>query len=111
MAGQLLAYDRAMDEVQLASRLGVIERQLRLISEHLGVDCPRFASDGVPPDTERVADRLRPTTSVEGEAFSLPSEVVDLVRAGHTTEAISRLRHLTGATLLEAKRAVDALKD
>jgi ribosomal protein L7/L12 len=70
-----------------------------------------FASDGVPTEAERRADGLRATTSAEGELSALPREVVDLARAGDTIEAISRLRHLTGATLLEAKRAVDALKD
>jgi ribosomal protein L7/L12 len=98
-----------MDDAQLAERFAAIERQLRMISEHLGVDCPRFASDGVPTEAERAADGLRP--SAGGEASALPREVVDLARAGHTIEAISRLRHLTGSTLPEAKRAVDALKD
>ena len=110
-ADALLAYDRVMDDVQLAKRFAAIERQLRIVSEHLGVDCPPFASDGVPIEAERSADGLRPTTSAEGHPSSLPREVVDLARAGHTTEAISKLRHLTGATLLEAKRIVDALMD
>jgi ribosomal protein L7/L12 len=100
-----------MDDVQLAKRFEVIERQLRIVSEHLGVDCPPFASDGVPTEAQRAADGLRPTTSTEGNPSALPHEVVDLARAGDTTEAISKLRHLTGATLLEAKRTVDALKD
>jgi ribosomal protein L7/L12 len=102
-----------VDDVQLAKRFAAIERQLRIISEYLGVDCPRFASDGVltEADTERAADGLRPTTSAGGESSALPREVVDLARAGHTIEAISRLRYVTGSTLLEAKRAVEALKD
>jgi large subunit ribosomal protein L7/L12 len=106
-----LAYDRAMDDVQLAKRFAAIEHQLRSISEHLGIDCPPFASDGIPTEAEQAADGLQPTTGTEGHPSALPHEVVDLARAGHTTEAISKLRHLTGATLLEAKRAVDALKN
>ncbi|HXZ57314.1 MAG TPA: hypothetical protein VEG40_07010 [Gaiellaceae bacterium] len=39
----------------------------------------------------------------------VPEEVVELARAGRTTEAVSRLRALTGASLLEAKRTVDSL--
>jgi len=87
-----------MDDAQLAKRFGAIESQLRRISEHLGIDCPAFA--GAAAGTPR------------GEApapSGLPADVVELARAGHTTQAISKLRELTGATLVEAKRAVDAL--
>jgi large subunit ribosomal protein L7/L12 len=98
-----------MDDVQLAKRFAAIEHQLRIVSEHLGLECPPFASDGVPTEAERAADG-RPTASGQGDRSALPDEVVDLARAGHTTEAISKLRHLTGASLLEAKRAVDGLK-
>jgi ribosomal protein L7/L12 len=100
---RLAAYHRAMDDAQLATRLGAIERQLRLVSEQLGVDCPPFASDGLASQAEASGD-ARPA-----DQSALPAEVVDLARTGHKTEAISRLRHLTGASLLEAKRAVDAL--
>jgi ribosomal protein L7/L12 len=105
-----LAYDRLVDDVQLARRFAAIERQLTIVSEHLGVDCPPFASDAV-PTAERTADGLKPTTTAECDPSALPHEIVDLARAGHTVEAISKLRRLTGATLLEAKRAVDALRD
>jgi ribosomal protein L7/L12 len=102
------AYDPAMDDAQLAIRLGAIERQLKIVSAQLGVDCPPFVSDVL-------ASESQPTpaggpTLGNADKSGLPSEVVDLARSGHTTEAISRLRHLTGASLLEAKRAVDALK-
>jgi ribosomal protein L7/L12 len=103
-----------MDDAQLAQRLGAIERQLRLVSEQLGVDCPRFAGDGLAGDglageAERSEDG-RPATA-EADKSGVPGEVVDLARSGHATEAISRLRRLTGASLLEAKRAVDALDE
>ena len=84
-----------MDDAQLARRFGAIESQLRRISEHLGIDCPPFV--GTTAETPG------------GEPSGLPPEVVELARAGHATQAISKLRELTGATLLEAKRAVDAL--
>jgi hypothetical protein len=74
-----LAYDRLVDDVQLARRFAAIERQLTIVSEHLGVDCPPFASDGV-PTAERAADGLTPTTSAEGDPSALPHEVVDLAR-------------------------------
>jgi hypothetical protein len=77
-----------MDDEQLAQRFGAIERQLRMISVHLGVDCPPFPSDG---------------------QSGLPADIVELARSGHKIEAIKRLRALTGASLLEAKNAVDAL--
>jgi ribosomal protein L7/L12 len=40
---------------------------------------------------------------------AVPAEVVELARAGKTVQAISLLRKLTGATLVEAKRVVDSL--
>ena len=91
-----------VDDAQLAVRFGAIEQQLRLISEHLGIDCPAFAGDGLGSP----APAAQPGA---GPSPGLPAEVVDLARAGHSTEAISLLRRLTGASLLEAKRAVDAL--
>ena len=70
-----------MDDAVLAQRFGLIEERLRTLYEHLGI-----------PYTDE-----------------LPGEVVDLAQAGNKTEAISRLRQLTGMTLLEATRAVEAL--
>jgi ribosomal protein L7/L12 len=35
--------------------------------------------------------------------------VLELARAGKTTQAISRYKYLTGATLVEAKRIVEGL--
>jgi len=87
-----------MDDAQLAKRFGAIESQLRRISDHLGIDCPDFV--GATADTPGGA---------ASEPSGLPAEVVELARAGHETQAISKLRQLTGASLLEAKRAVDAL--
>ena len=78
-----------MDDAQLARRFELIEAQLRLLSEHLGVP---YA-----------------TTVAAADALSLPPEIVELVRAGHKTEAVKQLRALTGASLLEAMRAIDAL--
>ncbi len=80
-----------MDDPSLVQRFGAIERQLKLISDHLGIDCPPFAG------------------TVGGEGGGVPGEVVDLARDGKHTQAISRLRQLTGMTLLEAKAVVDGL--
>jgi ribosomal protein L7/L12 len=90
-----------MDDAQLAQRFGAIEQQLRLISEHLGLSSPAFASDGL--TAPGLGEPASPSAS------GLPAEVLELAQAGHTTQAISRLRQLTGASLLEAKRAIDAL--
>jgi ribosomal protein L7/L12 len=88
-----------VDDAQLATRFTAIERQLTLISQQLGISCPPFARDLAEPAADASGH----------DASGLPVEVVELARAGHTTQAISRLRQLTGASLLEAKRAVDAL--
>jgi ribosomal protein L7/L12 len=91
-----------MDDATLARRFAQIEEQLRVISDHLGIECPPFAST-----TSQALDAA--TLDAESSSSGLPPEVVELARAGHKTEAVSRLRHLTGATMLEAKSAVDAL--
>ena len=82
-----------MDETQLARRFEIIERQLRALSQHLGVDCPDFASDGL----------------TASSASSVPEEVAQLARSGKAIQAISLLRQLTGATLVEAKKIVDSI--
>ena len=87
-----------MDDAQLARRFGAIESQLRRISEHLGIDCPPF-----------VGTTAETPGGESSDPSGLPPEVVELARAGHATQAVSKLRALTGASLLEAKRAVDAL--
>jgi hypothetical protein len=80
-----------MDDAALARRFGAIEDQLTLISERLGLECPPFAGTAGPRDGV------------------VPAEVLELVRGGRETQAISRLRQLTGMTLVEAKRVVDGL--
>jgi hypothetical protein len=95
-------YARAMDDAQLIRRFERIEQQIRLLCEHLGVECAPFASN--PPYAE--ADATAVTTP---KSSGVPAEVVELVRAGKSTQAISTFRKLTGATLLEAKRVVDSL--
>ena len=45
-----------MDDAQLAKRLGAIERQLTLVSERLGIDCPPFVGDSLPSDADRADD-------------------------------------------------------
>ena len=66
-----------------AARLRRIERKLDLIMEHLGI---------------------RKDEEVGGE---LVDEVRALADAGRKIEAIKAHRHLTGASLVEAKRAVE----
>ena len=80
-----------MDDAALAQRFGAIEAQLALISEHLGLGCPPFSGATGPTD---------------GGA---PPEVLELARGGKEMQAISRLRQLTGLSLVEAKRVVDGL--
>jgi hypothetical protein len=82
-----------MDDTQLARRFAIIEKQLRAISQHLGIDCPEFASDGLE----------------SAGASGVPAEVVQLARSGKAIQAISLLCKMTGATLVEAKKVVDSL--
>ena len=80
-----------MDDAALARRFGAIEAQLALISERLGLECPPFPAA---------------TGSTDG---GVPAELLELARGGKEIQAISRLRQLTGVSLVEAKRVVDGL--
>lgn len=91
-----------MDDVILTQRLAALERQVMLLSERLGLECPPFAGALAVSESTGAGSGVRPSGGV-------PDDVVELARAGKTTQAISRLRHLTGASLLEAKRIVDGL--
>ena len=72
-------------------RLALLEQQVRLLSERVGVPCPTFASD---------------TSTQFG---GVPAEVVSLARGGNAIAAIKLYRELTGAGLREAKDVVDSL--
>jgi ribosomal protein L7/L12 len=87
-----------MDDAELAQRLAALERQVKQLSDQLGVECPSFpAAAGVD---------ISKTQNVAGE---VPDDVVALTRAGHPKKAISMLRMMTGASLDEAKQIVDNL--
>jgi large subunit ribosomal protein L7/L12 len=74
-------------------RLALLEQQVRVLSERVGVPCPTFASDVG-------------TTGHGG----VPAEVVALARGGNAIAAIKLYRELTGAGLREAKDVVDSLR-
>lgn len=50
--------------------------------------------------------RVLPTTLAQAQPGGVPEEIVELVRAGKTVEAIKRYRALNGATLDEARAAI-----
>ncbi len=79
-----------MDETQVAHRFALLEAQVKLLSDQLGMPCPPF-----------------PGAVTAGTG--VPGEVVDLARAGKKVQAISELRQLTGASLVEAKNIVESL--
>jgi large subunit ribosomal protein L7/L12 len=87
-----------MDDAQLAERLAVLEQQVKLLSDQLGVECPPFPGA---VEVDAVA-----TPSALGD---VPDDVVALARAGHTDKAISMLRMMTGITKSEAREIVDNL--
>jgi large subunit ribosomal protein L7/L12 len=78
-------------------RLGILEQQVRVLSEALGVPCPAFMSDA------------GATVPMPGGG-SVPAEVISLARAGNAIAAIKLLREATGADLREAKAIVDSLR-
>ena len=93
---------RLMDDAQLARRFEILEAQVKLLSDHLGFSSP--SSPGAVGDSSPT-EASAPSASAGG----VPDDVVELARAGKTTQAISQHRHLTGATLLEATRIVEGL--
>jgi len=98
-----------MDELQLIHRLEALEAQVLLLSQHLGVPCPTFASTGfgavvAPPAVGGAGNSIAPPPLSPSQA-----EIVNLARSGNRLEAIKRYRELTGADLSEAKRFVETL--
>ncbi|ORW18715.1 ribosomal protein L7/L12 [Mycobacterium palustre] len=82
-----------IEDAHLYRRLALLEQQVRLLSERVGVECPIFGSDTAP-------------APLEG---GVPAEVVALARAGNAIAAIKLFREMTGAGLREAKEVVDSL--
>jgi large subunit ribosomal protein L7/L12 len=85
-----------MEDSIVYRRLALLEQQVRLLSDRLGVPCPTFGSDA----------GATPPGRLEG---GVPSEVVALARAGNAIGAIKLFCELTGAGLREAKEVVDSL--
>jgi len=71
-----------MDDPTLLKRLQAIEEQLDILSRHAGVPYSR-------------------------PGYGLPPNVRNLALAGKTIDAIKEYRALTGASLMEAKEAVE----
>jgi len=92
-----------MDDAQLARRFEMLEAQVKVLSDHLGLSSPPFPG-AVAPSIP--ADDTSASAATSGQ---VPDEVLELARAGKTTQAISLYRRLTGTTLLEAKTIVESL--
>jgi len=73
----------------ISKRFDQLERQVALLSEKAGV--PYSAPTSEVPTSE------------------VPKEVVDLVQAGKTVEAVKKYREITGASSDEARNVVGAL--
>jgi ribosomal protein L7/L12 len=84
-----------MEDPHIYRRLALLEQQVRLLSDRLGVPCPTFGSD------------VGTTSGVIENG--VPSEVVALARSGNAIAAIKLYQKLTGAGLREAKDIVDNL--
>jgi large subunit ribosomal protein L7/L12 len=85
-----------MEDPVLYRRLALLEHQVRLLSEKLGVPCPTLGNEAA----------LNSPLPFSG---GVPAEVLDLVRAGKTIAAINLLRQLTGMGLREAKDVVESI--
>ena len=89
----------------MGRRFAILEAQVTLLSERLGVDCPWFPVAG----TSGGSTSAPTPPAAPAHGGSVPTEVLALVRAGKKAEANSVLRRTTGASMLEAKRIIDAL--
>lgn len=87
----------ASDSISTEQRLAAIEAKLDLLLAHLGID----------QDAARTLSTLPPTDRVPS---NVTDPVLELVRGDKPIQAIKLYRELTGASLREAKVAVDALK-
>jgi len=100
-----------MDELQVITRLAAIEAQLTLVSQHLGIPCPPFASTVLQGDSYPSPMSAPVGPPVGGPPHPMQpayvAEVIALKRAGNTIGAIKAFREATGASLLEAKTAVE----
>ena len=85
-----------MENPHIYRRLALLEHQVRLLSDRLGVACPTFGSD-VGATASGVLEN------------GVPAEVVGLARSGNKIAAIKLYRELTGAGLREAKEVVDPM--
>ncbi len=97
-----------MDELQVIQRLATIEAQLLVVSQHLGIPCPPFASTVLqggamtPPNNGLTGPPPAPQPA-------WVNEVTSLARAGNSIHAIKLFRESTGCSLLEAKEAVEKI--
>ncbi len=91
-----------MQEQPLELRLATIEHQLRTISAHLGIPFPAPGMPGAPVSG--------PPPGWGAGDPGLTPDVVQLVRSGNVIAAIKRYREITGASLGDAKAAVEAVR-
>jgi len=86
----------ALTEAQLTKAIERIDKRLDWIEENLS---RVVGSDYVPMGRNEV----RP------DASSIPADVLELARAGKTTDAVTRYREVTGVDFAEARKVIDDL--
>ena len=78
------------DLLEIKQRLALIETRLQQVFEHLDI-APRESAGG----------------AGEGNDAASDPEIQDLLAKGNESQALKRYRELTGASLSEAKAALD----
>jgi len=98
-----------------SERIAYLERRVNYLIRYLGIDPAHIAGgvmpagfpaglptgDGLPPGLE-----VAPRDEMSGAALG---PVYDALRAGKAVDAVKLYRELTGASLAEAKYAVDSI--
>ena len=93
-----------------SERIAYLERRVNYLIRYLGID-PAHIVSGVMPAGVPLGCRPRPDAGApqDERAGAALGPVYDAMRAGKPINAIKLYRELTGASLAEAKYAVDSI--
>jgi ribosomal protein L7/L12 len=92
-----------------SERIASLERQVNYLIRYLGIDPADVASGVMPPGYPAGQPAGFDVAPADERADAGLGPVYDAIRAGKPINAIKLYRTLTGASLAEAKSAVDSI--
>jgi hypothetical protein len=90
-------------------RIADLERKVDYLIRYLGIDPAQIANGSLPPGVE-VAPRDEMSGASLGMSGASLGPVYDAIRTGKKINAIKLYRELTGASLADAKSAVESME-